>query len=194
MTRKQRYLLALTLASSFLQLLDTPWLPVNWKKSDIVLLAHDSSHRPYLKQHSLHATSLPRQQQQQQTQIIPISTNPNMSPPTTTPSNLAALNRSLDHLAILLLELCFGSPLESQPCRKNWPQGSTDAERQGYDILAARDWQFQVEEEAGREYFEAVAWCLGGVIRHEKWRADMLQSVIGPLSRCGGWVSGSVTV
>ncbi|KAI2617906.1 hypothetical protein GGR54DRAFT_203343 [Hypoxylon sp. NC1633] len=36
-SRRQRYELSFILASSYLQLLDTSWLPESWKKSDIVV-------------------------------------------------------------------------------------------------------------------------------------------------------------
>jgi hypothetical protein len=40
--RRQRYELAAILASSFLQFIDTPWLPSIWRKSDIVFFCDAS--------------------------------------------------------------------------------------------------------------------------------------------------------
>jgi hypothetical protein len=169
-TRRQRYALSLTLASSFLQFLDTPWLPVSWKKTDIVFFADPRNiqafalDRPHLTRNSL---SAPAPQTTHSTQI----------------GNAASLSRSLDQLGIVLLELCFGKTLEQQPCREKWPSGQNEVEQAGYDVLAARDWQYEVEEEAGLEYFKAVTWCLGG-IRPDRWRQDMLWNVVEPLQRC----------
>ncbi|KAK3314613.1 hypothetical protein B0H66DRAFT_605559 [Apodospora peruviana] len=164
-TRKQRYILALTLASSFLQLLDTPWLPVSWKKTDIIFITSTLSntsdpHQPYLRRESF------------------LQLNPNNQT-----AAAPSLAKSLDQLGIVLLELCFGKALEDQPYRKTLPPGRTEEEKAVFDVVAARDWQYDVEEEAGREYFEAVSWCLGG-IRPDRWRQDMLRCVVEPLQRC----------
>ncbi|KAM7210132.1 hypothetical protein V8F06_014488 [Rhypophila decipiens] len=186
--------------SSFLQLIDTPWLPVlSWKKTDIVFIAQDPHLKPYLRREPLAGvnttsaaaptTLLPPPQQQQYSSIA---------------QKTAHLNRSLDHLGILLLELCFGSPLEFHSYRKSYPSsypaggngtGSvttiTEAENAAYDLAAAREWQYEVEEEAGREYFEAVAWCLGSLTRYDRWWEDMLREVVQPLGRSQMWTASS---
>ncbi|CRK40823.1 hypothetical protein BN1723_004935 [Verticillium longisporum] len=181
--RRQRYVLSLILASSFVQLLGlvlitrrmlkTPWLPVSLKKGDIVFFREPEQRgvlqldQPHVSQHfigsrakgveGVHAASL-------------------------------EFSRSLDQLGIILLELCFGDILEEQPCRKRWPVGSSDMERAGFDILAARDWQREVIEEAGSEYADAVGWCLGGnrsaPCGRDEWRQEMLLRVVQPLQRC----------
>lgn len=226
MTRKQRYILALTLASSFLQLLDTPWLPVSWKRSDIVFLIDDQIQmdpskrlQPYLRRDMsllpLHSPPAQGQAQTPTTSLQPAtSASPSRSPSPFTSlsakgtglssSNIIQLNRSIDGLGILLLELCFGVTLESQdrlfPPSIQISRGASTSgggarvlaeEEQGiFNMFAARNWLYEVEDEAGQEYFRAVAWCLGSVARLDRWRADMLKEVVEPLSRCAGWVEG----
>ncbi|KAH6661996.1 hypothetical protein EV126DRAFT_447435 [Verticillium dahliae] len=105
--RRQRYVLSLNLASSFVQLLETQWWPVSLKKDDIVFFREPEQRdvlqldQPHVSQHfigsrakgveGVHAASL-------------------------------ELSRSLDQLGIILLELCFGDVLEEQSCRKMWPR------------------------------------------------------------------------
>ncbi|KAK3390305.1 hypothetical protein B0H63DRAFT_538556 [Podospora didyma] len=167
-TRKQRYLLSLILAPSFVQLLDTPWMHVTWKKADIFFLQDASSPNRFgLDQpHLSHCESLDK------------------PPETGNVPNLRSLGQSLDQLGIVLLELCFGKALEDQACRKQWGGGRYDTERSGFDTLAAREWMDEVEGEAGLEYFEAVSWCLRGrITREQQWRHDMLRCVVEPLQR-----------
>ncbi|KAF6818454.1 hypothetical protein CSOJ01_01834 [Colletotrichum sojae] len=115
-SRQERYSLALVLASSVLQLLDTPWLPERLKKTEVVFLAN-SAGRFHLDQ--------------------------------------------------------------PQSFRKNWRAGDNDMERAAFDLMAARDWQREVMAEAGPDYSEAVAWCLGGnrSAAPDRWRQEMLRKV-----------------
>lgn len=96
------------------------------------------------------------------------------------------LTESLDQLGILLLELCFGRSLADHPTRKAWPKGANEKERMVFDVMAARDWQCGVNGEAGPDFSEAVAWCLGGnrSALPEVWRQEMLRKVVQPLQRC----------
>ncbi|KAM7192871.1 hypothetical protein V8F20_008668 [Naviculisporaceae sp. PSN 640] len=197
MSRKQRYLLALDLASSFLQLLNTPWLPVSWKRSDIVFLDSEPFKRlqPYLRR-DMSLLPLTSTSAQGQAQSQPQGAN-FQSPISSSPVVMIQLNRSLDKLGILLLELCFGLPLESQD--RLFPRGVgggsggaraiAEEEKEIFNMFAARNWLYEVEDEAGQEYFRAVAWCLGSVSL-DRWRMDMLKEVVEPLSRCGGWLEG----
>ena len=65
-------------------------------------------------------------------------------------------------------------------------------EKAVFDIMAARDWQRHVTEEAGFDYAEAIGWCLGGnrSAPPGRWRQDMLTRVIEPLSRCRDYLAG----
>ena len=179
-TRRQRYALSLTLASSFLQLLDSPWLPVSWDPAEILFHRDPDSSpnlfrldQPYLSRAIHHD-----------------------APPTTTTTTAVAvtqkhvvLSECLNQLGILLLELCFGSLLSEQPCRKAWRAGDTEAERRAFDFVAAQTWQYEVEGEAGADYSDAVAWCLG-MNRPERWRQEMWSKVVLPLQRCREVLSG----
>ena len=191
-TRSQRYALSLTMASSFLQLLDSPWLPSahSFSKADVHFPRDETTSgiflldRPYIT-HSLNTKT--------QHEHEPQTAKPNPSPPTTHPA--AAFTDALDHLGILLLELCFGRPLETQPSRISWPAGATPQQKAVFDIMAARTWQCDVLPEAGADYAEAVAWCLGGnrSTPPDRWRAEMLRRVVGPLQRCRDYlVSGGM--
>ncbi|KAK4212993.1 hypothetical protein QBC37DRAFT_464729 [Rhypophila decipiens] len=213
-SRKQRYLLALTLASSFLQFLDTPWLPVSWRRSDIVFLVH--SHQtnyseqlqPYLKR-DISLIPLSSSHPQAFTDTSPgfLGTpfTENLPPfpgsSTTTLTNFKTtsmihLNSSLDRLGIILLELCFGQRLESQYNKMPLPSGGgtsraklTEEGERFFDLCVAKSWLYEVEEEAGPAYFEAVAWCLGSA-SSDKWRVDMLKNVVEPLVRSADRVDG----
>ena len=131
-TRRQRYALSLTLASSFLQLLDTPWLPVSYETADILFYpdADDPSAVPLYKPYLSHDVRAP-------------------DPGTTSgdPETADVLSRCLIQLGILLLELCFGDLLSEQRCRRAWGEGGTQRERRAFDLMAARKWLCEVEGE-----------------------------------------------
>ncbi|KAK7420552.1 hypothetical protein QQX98_002751 [Neonectria punicea] len=173
-TRRQRYSLALTLASSFLQLLDTPWLPATWSKSDIVFTGSVVDSGVF----ALDQPHLSR----------------GLVAPERAASKAATFLQSLDLFGIVLLELCFGVLLENHACRRRWPAGNNETEKMAFDFMAAREWQLEVNEEAGPDYSEAVAWCLGGNrgTPPEVWRRQMLQKVVQPLERCSQFLSGGV--
>jgi hypothetical protein len=178
-SRSQRYALSLTIASSFLQLADSPWLlpPTALRKADISFLSDPANPNLFLldQPHINRDFAAARQE---------TGTANNVAGPT-------RLGDSLDHLGIVLLELCFGGVLEDQPWRKGWPAGGNDREKAVFDVMAARDWQCQVNEEAGSDYAGAVAWCLGGnrSASPDRWRHDMLRKVIQPLQRCRDYLA-----
>lgn len=178
-TRRQRYALSLILASSFLQLLETPWLPATWSKSDIVFVRSATCPGAF----ALDEPHLNRGL----TAHEPVDTvDKNNSTAAAAAVTATTVHQSLDLLGIVLLELCFGTLLEAHPSRKRWPHGNTDTERTAFDFMAAREWQLEVNEEAGPDYADAAAWCLGGnrSTPPELWRREMLQKVVQPLERC----------
>jgi len=172
-SRSQRYSLALIMASSFLQLLESPWLPATFRTSDIFFVrSADAEGREVLQLEQPHM----RRQFG--------------AGGDTSPDGQAAAFESLDQLGIMLLELCFGQVLEDQPCRSKWPDGRNKTEREAFDVAAARDWQCRVGDEAGPDYAEAVAWCLGGNRSSpDRWREAMLGRVIRPLQRCRDYLA-----
>lgn len=145
-TRTQRYNLSLILASSFLQLLDSPWIQTSFKKTDI--LFPSDTHNP-----NVFLLDLPHINCHFVTQL-----NYTTSSSTGQGSSFAD---SVDHLRIILLELCFGKILEEQPYGKRWRAGGNEKEMAMFNVMAARDWQCH-NGEPGPDYAQAVGWCLGG--------------------------------
>lgn len=164
LTRRKRYFLALTLASSYLQLRDTPWLNAYLRKDSIVFLQDpakpDSSHldQPYIRR-EISKTA------------------------TTSPTD------ALSTLGIRLLELCFGSPIEATRYRKELLVGN-ETLAPIFDYTAALQWSDSVAEEAGPEFAEAIEWCLHAkALKENNWRTDLWQHVIVPLEACHKQVS-----
>jgi len=101
LTRRERYVIALTIACSHLQLHDSPWLAAQWSKKDIFFHC-SKDHRiigekPYIAR-SFHSTDEALDGQ----------------------SAYAVADHGLSTLGILLLELCFGIALEDHEIRKNF--------------------------------------------------------------------------
>ncbi|KAI0895314.1 hypothetical protein F4806DRAFT_503245 [Annulohypoxylon nitens] len=184
-SRLKRYKLSFTLASAFLQLLDTAWLPNKWKKSDIVFFKDEENHsclrldQPYLKREFITSAG---SNDGQQDQIAGTTTIYSASPGTP---------RSLELFGIVLLELCFGEPLEKQEIRKELPDGNDELLKYIYDVSAARQWNEEVLEEAGMDFEEAIKWCLQEYryVSSERWRQEMMHHVVQPLGRCAEWLS-----
>lgn len=180
LTRRQLYTVSFILASSFLQLFESPWLQ-SLEKDEVHFLGDISSltlDEPLLKRY--------------------FSTHTTEQMDTSDPSDEAGVRNSalgsadaLDQLGILLLELCFGRPLETHPYRKEWPAGADARQKAAFDHMAARSWQEDILEEAGPEYAEAVRWCLWGnrETPSDRWRLTMLQKVVQPLQRCQIYLS-----
>lgn len=159
MTRRNRYYLALTLASSFLQLASTPWLSAPLKNNNVVFF-QDSTHsystimeHPYIR--------------------CDISSG---AP--------APTIEAVSSLGIRLLELCFGSPLESTPYRKLLGPGDA-VSAPLLDCAAAIQWSKLVSDEAGPEFADAIDWCLRAKGYSDgAWRKDIWTKVVEPLSKC----------
>ncbi|KAG7284250.1 hypothetical protein NEMBOFW57_010614 [Staphylotrichum longicolle] len=205
-TRRQRYTLALILASSFLQFMDTQWLPTrSWRKADIVFygdrdrdVGNDDGNDASGNNPNRHVFQLDQPHLSRRLEMISGATRA-AAPATSdsddeaeaTSSAAVVIAQSLNQLGIVLLELCFGRPLAEQPCRRAWRAGDTEAERRGFDLLAAKRWQYEVYEEAGADYSDAVEWCLGAQHRAGRWRHEMLRRVVQPLQRCQDYLTGA---
>jgi len=164
LTRRKRYSLALTLASSYLQLSTTPWLNSHLRKKSIVFLEDPTEpgsarlDQPYICQDVLSTAAM-------------------------------SATDTLSCLGIRLLELCFGIPIEATKLRKQFP-ACDPALAPMLDYTAALQWSRSVAEEAGPEFAEAVEWCLQTKTLSEKsWRTDLWQHVIVPLEACHKQVS-----
>ncbi|OTA88375.1 hypothetical protein M434DRAFT_123914 [Hypoxylon sp. CO27-5] len=185
-SRRQRYALSFILASSFLQLLNTPWLPESWSKSDIVFISDEKNPSVFLlDQPHLKRDFVVSRVSQDDQQPLP-------SPATAINQNRSTKTfRSLELLGIVLLELCFGQLLEDQPCRKRWPSGDDEMQKYAFDFVAARQWNDEVNEEAGPDFDEAIRWCFEGHRNTppENWRQEMLRHVVQPIERCHRYLS-----
>jgi len=177
LSRRQRFQIALILASSHVQLHPTPWLKSKWSKRDILFLydSHDQTKvdtdQPYISR------SLAKSLQQ------PIEN-------TSTSAHIYSFQDSIRNLGIMLLELCFGTAIEDHKLRRNI---DTNDEQiiQLFNYTAAVQWAREVVEEAGPEYCDAINWCLhhtpessGVEGKDEKWREDMFVKVVEPLKYC----------
>jgi hypothetical protein len=159
MTRRKRYYLALILASSVLQLASTPWLSAPLKNNNVVFF-----------QASVHPSST-------------IIEHPYIRCETLSKSPAPA-TEAISSLGIRLLELCFGSSLESTPYRKLLGPGNA-VSAPLLDCAAAMQWSKLVSDEAGPEFANAIDWCLRAKEYPDgAWRKDIRTRVVEPLFEC----------
>jgi hypothetical protein len=172
LNRRQRYTLALTLASSFVQLWESSWLPpASWSRCDICF-PRDADHsdtilldRPFLSRR-LTSSSTKQPDQANSPSGIPF-------------------------LGVLLLELCFGSLVEEAPTRQQYPS-QDPAMSQFFDQLVAVEWLREVGDEAGPDYAEAATWCLIGsrsLGGGDDWRRMLFEKVVQPLEHCYSYLN-----
>jgi hypothetical protein len=164
LTRRQRYSIALLVASSAAQLQFTPWLRTGLTKDDLLFFPCEENdcavphHEPFIRQ------GFPLDQ--------------------AASSNTDANNCNFYSLGIILLELCFGQRLEDQPLRKKHPAGTGDT-KQAFDLMAALGWSHSVADEAGDDYASAVRWCFTGAnLANQSWRREIIKNVVRPLEIC----------
>ncbi|KAH6665889.1 hypothetical protein F5X68DRAFT_265708 [Plectosphaerella plurivora] len=160
--RWQSFAISVILASSFVQLLDTPWLPESLSKSDIIFFQDEEQPGQFMVDRP-HVTC----------RFVDRERDVRGS------SRRIAVE-SLECLGILLLELLFRDVLEEQPCRTQFKESA-----RALDVVAAHLWLTAVEQEAGADIQGAIAWCLKGNQSMQgspdEWRRDMLTKVIQPL-------------
>jgi hypothetical protein len=162
-TRVQRYGIALTLASSHLQLHSTPWLKDYWTSEDVFF-------------------------PKDQNNIAVLHGEPYILANVDSASNNSSAmkkDRSFSTLGIVLLELCFGCRLEGH---KMW-QTPGYAALQNDPMMRqtiACEWLDDVQGEAGEDYAKAVNWTLRqspATLKNEQWREGFAQNVVQPLQR-----------
>ncbi len=149
LTRQERYKIAVTLASSFLQLHTTPWLEDKWSKKDILFPRNEtgsrpSIDRPYVARDYSPATA--------PAPLSPVSVSPLVLSPETS-------RESLFRLGVVLLELCFGQAIEDQLIRQQClgPNGESN---ELTDRMTAWMWRKDVLGESGPEFDNAIRRCL----------------------------------
>ncbi|KAF2262757.1 hypothetical protein CC78DRAFT_519767 [Lojkania enalia] len=169
LTRRSRYHLALTLASSYLQLGATPWFNAPLGKDSIIFLQESSDpesillDQPYIRR-----------------EISKVS--------------VQLASNTISSLGIRLLELCFGTPLENSKFRKQLPPGD-EISAPILDYVAAIQWSRRVSEEAGPEFADAIEWCLHtNELSDGSWRKELWAHVIVPLDSCHRQVSQKLVV
>jgi hypothetical protein len=167
MSRRQRYSIAMLVASSIGQLHCTPWLRNGLCKKDVLFFpsSDDKSviryDEPYIRQDFSH--------------------DRNHQPFT----DSFVIDRNFHSLGILLLELCFGSRLEDHQLRRSYPSTTDSAARYAFDVLTALQWSSSVRDEGGDDYATAVKWCFTGTTDEVKnWRGEIIRNVVWPLERC----------
>ena len=167
LTRRQRYSVALTVASSQVQLQSTPWLKYKWDKNDILFFKDQLDPKTIL-------IDQPRLSRDVELESSPADEKQQLN------------DRSITTLGILLLELCFGTTLETHPIRARYPV--IDGPTKPYlDLAAALEWSEQVNEEAGPEFASAVSWCLKSNCinpTNDDWRVELYENVVKPLQEC----------
>ena len=178
LTRRQRYSIALTLASSHLQLYASPWLEARWSKADILLQCTDG--RAIL------------------TDQIYISRD-FVSSVSGTLSSFESANGGLSSLGIILLELCFGVAIEEHEIRKKFSALAYDSTiSHTLDLIAALEWCDQhAVEEAGQDFASAIEWCLKNTTARnsredQSWREELFIKVVEPLEECCRYLNSSI--
>ena len=182
LSRQERYRIASVLATSTLQLQTTPWMTDKLDKSHIYFYHQNSRvlvDDPYI------------------VHFFPSKGSHNTASEPLKPAagTRFADRESLSNLGILLLELCFGQPIESQEIRKRH-LGFDGKPHSGTDYMTARDWTEMVFEEDPA--FEHIIRCCVYCIFEEKpdWKSKSFTQavytrVVEPLeSLIGKWSTG----
>lgn len=168
--RGDRLIIALTIASSVLQLYKTPWLRENWNKNDIKISesAKDAYHEQTYISGSFPGT------------VCQTFTQEN---------SLAHLarNESLFALGILLIELCFGRPLETMRDDRD-PLGANSVPDIMTDWSTAKRMMEAVDNEAGMRYGDVVRRCIycefdkrSTTLEDDGFRQAVYDGVVAPL-------------
>ncbi|KAK0713234.1 hypothetical protein B0T26DRAFT_804100 [Lasiosphaeria miniovina] len=173
-SRRQRYRVALDLASSLVQLKSTPWITAALRKTTI-----EFSHHGLRAAEPVSELGSP---------LIACGFEPTASLPETRSAGVVDF-AAIHVLDVILFELCFGKPIEEYESRKkldNAGSGNFEAAA-ALDLLAALEGYWDVLSEAGLEYADAVECCLRGCRKTASgpsWRKEMLQNVVVPLEPC----------
>lgn len=171
-----RWAIALVLASSVLQLYSTPWVKRNWGKKDICFFRNGPlaiSHR------SSYTWEEPWLSFDWRTEMKAGSHNDTLDP-----------QAPEKRLAIVLLELGFGKPIENSTPYVDWMKKlPPSCNKSIIESLAATEWQRYVMKDSCQYYADAIKWCLDNPAENtskngEKWMQHFYENVILPLEKC----------
>lgn len=175
-SRKERYSVAVTLASSLLQLYSSPWIGETWSKNDIYFLkAAAGSPRPIIADKPFIMRKFTSHSRHSSVNSVSEQVGRNAS------------TKSIQALGIMLLELCFGEAIEDQSIRSKYlcngrPNDMTD-------FCTAKYWlERDALGEGGPEYAEAIRRCLfcafsprSTDLEDDELRAAIYTEVVEPL-------------
>ena len=124
-SRVDRFNLSLTIASSVIQLLQSPWIPTKLVKGDILFLEDTTNAECYLLN---------------EPQVVKkFCPGLEEDPSSPDPKVRSRHSGALEQLGMMLLELCFGDVLERLPYRQKWSVGNTEKENAGYGFWRQRN-------------------------------------------------------
>jgi hypothetical protein len=150
LSRRERYILAVELTSSLLQLHSTPWLDEFWSKRDIYFFQSPSTGAAIVNQPYLSHTF---------DDGYPLASQMDPHAPKPTPNKIAHASPSLLALGIILLELYLNQSLESAFGRTE--EDAFDVSRNGNEMLcAAWQWADSVGDEVSLPYWQAAQHCI----------------------------------
>jgi hypothetical protein len=141
LSRQKRYKIASILASSLLQLQNTPWLAENLEKKNILFYRKGSDvlvEEPFIN-HSFTPTKAYQDEKTDVSRTLP--------------------RKTLSSLGILLLELCFGDAIENQTELRKSHLSSDGKALEGTDYLTAIEWLDKVAEEEPK-MAPIIKWCI----------------------------------
>jgi len=172
LTRKERYSLAVTLASSTLQLNSTPWFSDQWSKRDILFQRISDSTRPIDIEHPYVTQKL---------MAIP-NGGPNSMQTDRTFHNK---NTVLLALAVALLELYFGVPAEQ---RQQADFFTSNGNYNPWTVCAmAYEWTENERENLSAAFLAAVTHCLrcfgdpGSTLQDPDFLQAAVEGIVLPL-------------
>ncbi|KAK1031602.1 hypothetical protein LTS16_017924 [Friedmanniomyces endolithicus] len=166
LSRRQRYALALTIASSHLQLQSTPWISRQWTAADVFFPLDGQVailDRPY------------------------VSAEFGDSKPSPSSRAATSTDRAFTSLGIMLLELCSRKMLEDSDCWQTLQFSDAQKTQSTYRQIVAKKWADEIEEEEGPEMASAIMWCLNEspkALEGEQWRRDLAERVILLVQNC----------
>ncbi|KAL1619921.1 hypothetical protein SLS56_009938 [Neofusicoccum ribis] len=165
LSKKERYTLAVTVASSVLQLHSSPWISDQWTKQDIMFYQTVSQHRSIDVDHP---------------HVAPKLITPSAG---TNPKGFSSKNATLLALGITLLELYFGTP-----CEQHMPENLYMGHDKSLAMLCtAHQWYESEQEDLSAAFQNAIAHCLrcfadpSGSLQDSDFLQAAIEQIVLPL-------------